>query len=270
MDFKKIFSFFTKKDTNEKITCKKCDAEHTLAVLRENYFICPDCKTYMRLGAYDRIALTVDEGSFEEFDKEMKSVNKIGFPDYESKLEKAEETSKLSEAVVCGKAKINSLPCYIFVMDSNFMMGSMGTVVGEKITRTFEKATKEKLPVIGFTTSGGARMQEGILSLMQMAKVSGAVKYHSEAGNLYITVLTDPTTGGVTASFAMLGDIIIAEPNALIGFAGQRVIEQTTGQKLPAGFQRSEFQLEHGFADMIEKRESLRATLGNLLEIHSK
>lgn len=270
MDFKKIFSFFSKKDDNEKIACKKCGSEHTLSVLREKYFICPECKTYMRLGALDRIALTVDEGTFTEIDAEMKSVNKIGFPDYENKLAKAEETSKLNEAVVCGTATICGNPCCIFVMDSNFMMGSMGTVVGEKITRIFEKATKEKLPVVGFTTSGGARMQEGILSLMQMAKVSGAVKYHSDGGNLYITVLTDPTTGGVTASFAMLGDIIIAEPNALIGFAGQRVIEQTTGQKLPQGFQRSEFQLEHGFADMIEKRENLRETLGNLLKIHSK
>ena len=150
------------------------------------------------------------------------------------------------------------------------MMGSMGTVVGEKITRLFEKATEKALPVIGFTTSGGARMQEGILSLMQMAKVSGAVKKHSDEGNLYITVLTDPTTGGVTASFAMLGDIIIAEPNALVGFAGARVIEQTTGQKLPKGFQRSEFQLDHGFVDMIEERKRLKYTLANILSLHRK
>ena len=268
MDIKKIFSLFSKNNDNEKIVCKKCGKEHTVSHLREKYFICPDCETYMRLGAYDRIALTVDEGTFNEIDKDMRSVNKIDFPDYEAKLSKAEETSKLNEAVVCGTAKICGEDCCIFVMDSNFMMGSMGTVVGEKITRLFEKATADKLPVIGFTTSGGARMQEGILSLMQMAKVSGAVKYHSDGGNLYITVLTDPTTGGVTASFAMLGDIIIAEPNALIGFAGQRVIEQTTGQKLPSGFQRSEFQLEHGFADMIEKRETLKETLGNLLKVH--
>lgn len=269
MDIKKMFSFLSKKD-EEKIICKKCGAEHSIAQLKKNYFICPDCETYMRLGAFDRISITVDEGSFTEIDAEMKSTNVIDFPEYEEKLKKAEDTSKLNEAVVCGKAKICGAECYIFVMDSYFMMGSMGTVVGEKITRTFEKATEEKMPVVGFTTSGGARMQEGILSLMQMAKVSGAVKYHSDGGNLYITILTDPTTGGVTASFAMLGDIIIAEPNALIGFAGQRVIEQTTGQKLPNGFQRSEFQLEHGFTDLIEKRENLKETIGNLLKIHSK
>ena len=157
----------------------------------------------------------------------------------------------------------------MFVMDSNFMMGSMGTVVGEKITRLFEFATKKKLPVVGFITSGGARMQEGILSLMQMAKVSGAVKRHSDGGNLYIAVLTDPTTGGITASFAMQGDIIIAEPKALIGFAGQRVIEQTTGEKLPEGFQRAEFLMEHGFIDMIEDRKRLKYTISKILGIHS-
>ena len=270
MDFKKIFSFFKKDNSAEKRTCKKCGAEHTIGELREKLYICPDCGVYMRIGALDRIALTVDEGSFTEIDGEMKSTNIIDFPDYDDKLTKATDASKLNEAVVCGTATISGNKCCIFVMDSNFMMGSMGTVVGEKITRLFEKATKENLPVVGFTTSGGARMQEGILSLMQMAKVSGAVRYHSDSGNLYITVLTDPTTGGVTASFAMLGDIIIAEPKALIGFAGQRVIEQTTGQKLPAGFQRAEFQLEHGFVDMVEKRETLRDTIGNLLSIHSK
>ena len=269
MDIKKLFGFFKKEDANKTKTCKKCGAEHTVTQLMDSLYICPSCGVYMRVGAMERIALTVDEGSFVEFDSDLKSNNIIGFPEYEEKLEKAISASNLNEAVVCGKATIKGNPCCIFVMDSNFMMGSMGTVVGEKITRLFEKATKESLPVVGFTTSGGARMQEGILSLMQMAKVSGAVRYHSDAGNLYITVLTDPTTGGVSASFAMLGDIAIAEPKALIGFAGQRVIEQTTGQKLPAGFQSAEFQLDHGFVDIVEKRETLRDTIGNLLSIHN-
>lgn len=270
MGIKEIFSFIKKDDNLQTRVCKKCDAEHKISELREKLYICPSCGQYMRIGALERIALTVDKDSFVEIDGELKSTNIIGFPDYEDKLSKASKSSNLNEAVVCGTASIEGNKCCIFVMDSNFMMGSMGTVVGEKITRLFEKATRESLPVVGFTTSGGARMQEGILSLMQMAKVSGAVRYHSDAGNLYITVLTDPTTGGVTASFAMLGDIIIAEPKALIGFAGQRVIEQTTGQKLPQGFQRAEFQLEHGFVDMVEKRETLTKTIGNLLTIHSK
>lgn len=270
MGIKEMFSFMKKGDSSQTRACKKCGAEHKISELREKLYICPSCGVYMRIGALERIALTVDKDSFLEIDAELKSTNIIGFPDYEEKLSKATQSSNLNEAVVCGTASIDGNKCCIFVMDSNFMMGSMGTVVGEKITRLFEKATKESLPVVGFTTSGGARMQEGILSLMQMAKVSGAVRYHSDAGNLYITVLTDPTTGGVTASFAMLGDIIIAEPKALIGFAGQRVIEQTTGQKLPQGFQRAEFQLEHGFVDMVEKRETLTKTIGNLLTIHSK
>lgn len=222
----------------------------------------------MRMGAKERLALIVDEGCFEELDKTMKSKNMIDFPDYESKLNKAMKASDLNEAVVCGIAKIDGNKSAVFVMDSNFMMGSMGCVVGEKITRLFEKATAEKLPVVGFITSGGARMQEGIYSLMQMAKVSGSIKRHSDGGNLYIAVLTDPTTGGVTASFAMQGDIIIAEPDALIGFAGARVIEQTTGQRLPEGFQRAEFMMEHGFVDMIEDRHRLKYTIAKLLEIH--
>ena len=265
-----ILDFFKINRQKESVICKKCGFSAEGTQFLENFMICPECDTYMRMGAYERLAVTVDEGSFTELDKPLKSENRIDFPGYDEKLSEAMKKSRLSEAVVCGTAEIGGNKCAIFVMDSNFMMGSMGTVVGEKITRLFEFALQNKLPVVGFTTSGGARMQEGILSLMQMAKVSGAVKRHSDAGNLYITVLTDPTTGGVTASFAMLGDIIIAEPRALVGFAGARVIEQTTGKKLPEGFQRAEFLLEHGFIDMIEARPRLKYTLSKILEMHSK
>lgn len=267
MELKNILGFLTK---DEERVCKKCGTPFKHSQLLENHMICPDCGTYMRMGAMERIALVTDEGSFAEDDGDLKSRNPIDFPDYSDKIQKAVKASGLSEGVVCGTCLIEGNPCGIFVMDSNFMMGSMGTVVGEKLTRLFEKATRENLPVVGFTTSGGARMQEGIFSLMQMAKVSGAVKKHSDSGNLYITVLTDPTTGGVTASFAMLGDIIISEPKALVGFAGARVIEQTTGKKLPEGFQRAEFMLEHGFIDLIEDRKRLKYTLGKLLKIHRR
>ena len=219
------------------------------------------------MNALQRIALIADD-DFQEIDGELMSKNLIDFPGYDEKLKKALETNDKNEAVTCGTCTIGGNKAAIFVMDSTFMMGSMGTVVGEKITRLFEFATKENLPVVGFTTSGGARMQEGIFSLMQMAKVSGAVKRHSDAGLLYVTVLTDPTLGGVTASFAMGGDITIAEPNALIGFAGARVVEQTTGQALPKGFQRSEFQLDHGFVDLIEERGKLKDTLASILKLH--
>lgn len=264
MEISKIFNF-GKKDKKTKTECKKCGKE----VLCGADYVCPECKTYFRMPARKRIKYTADKGSFVELYNDLKSKNIINFPDYDIKLEKAQASSGENEAVICGTCTIGKVKCAIFAMDSAFMMGSMGTVVGEKITRLFEYATKENLPVIGFTTSGGARMQEGILSLMQMAKVSGAVKIHSDSKNLYITVLTDPTTGGVTASFAMEGDIIIAEPNALVGFAGARIIEQTTGQKLPIGFQRSEFLLEHGFVDMIEERQNLSKTLSKLLSMHS-
>lgn len=248
--------------------CKQCGTEIPYEKYVENHCICPECGAYFRMRAVERLDATVDKGTFQEIDKKLKSKNPIDFPDYAQKLEKAEKASGLSEGVVCGTAKIDGTDCALFVMDSAFMMGSMGTVVGEKITRIFEKATALGLPVVGFITSGGARMQEGIFSLMQMAKVSGAVKRHSEAGLLYIAVLTDPTTGGITASFAMQGDIIIAEPKALIGFAGQRVVEQTTGEKLPEGFQRAEFQLEHGFVDLIEERPRMTYTIAKLLKLH--
>jgi len=212
--------------------------------------------------------MIVDEDSFVEHDKNLVSKNILKFPDYDSKLKKAKDTSNEKEAVVCGVAKIKGMECALFVMNSEFMMGSMGVVVGEKVTRLFEYATQNRLSVVGFTVSGGARMQEGVLSLMQMAKTSCAVKRHNDTGLLYITVLTDPTTGGVTASFAMEGDIILAEPGALIAFAGPRVIEQTIKQKLPEGFQRSEFLLEKGFIDAIVERKALRDTLANILKLH--
>ena len=268
MGLKDLFGFLKGGHAEEEKTCKKCEHTAKYSAFADNFMICPNCGTYMRMGAFERLAATVDDKSFSELYAELSSSNIIDFPDYDEKLEKAKAASGLNEGVVCGTAKIDGINTCIFVMDSNFMMGSMGTVVGEKITRLFEYATEKKLPVIGFTTSGGARMQEGILSLMQMAKVSGAVKRHSDGGNLYITVLTDPTTGGVTASFAMLGDIIIAEPKALVGFAGARVIEQTTGKKLPEGFQRAEFMQDHGFVDTIVERENMKKTLSLILKMH--
>lgn len=250
--------------------CNKCGAAIIAEDVKNGYYICPKCHGYFRIHAYRRIEMLADEGSFEEWDKEMEFVNPLEFRGYEEKVARLKEQTKLNEAVVTGKVKINGNPAVVGVCDGRFMMASMGHIVGEKITRAVERATEEKLPVIIFTCSGGARMQEGIVSLMQMAKTSAALKRHSDAGQLYISVLTDPTTGGVTASFAMLGDIILAEPNALIGFAGPRVIEQTIGQKLPKGFQRSEFLLDHGFVDRIVEREELKDVLAQILEMHSK
>ena len=249
--------------------CNKCGAAIIAEDVKNGYYICPKCHGYFRVHAYRRIEMLADEGSFEEWDKEMEFVNPLDFKGYEDKVARLKEHTKLNEAVVTGKIMINGNPAVIGVCDGRFMMASMGHIVGEKITRAVERATAEKLPVIIFTCSGGARMQEGIVSLMQMAKTSAALKRHSDAGQLYISVLTDPTTGGVTASFAMLGDIILAEPKALIGFAGPRVIEQTIGQKLPKGFQRSEFLLEHGFVDRIVEREEMKDVLAQILEIHS-
>ena len=248
--------------------CNKCGAAIIAEDVKKGYYICPICHGYFRVHAYRRIEMLADEGSFEEWDKEMEFVNPLEFRGYEEKVARLKEQTKLNEAVVTGKIMINGNPAVVGVCDGRFMMASMGHIVGEKITRAIEKATEEKLPVIIFTCSGGARMQEGIVSLMQMAKTSAALKRHSDAGQLYISVLTDPTTGGVTASFAMLGDIILAEPKALIGFAGPRVIEQTIGQKLPKGFQRSEFLLEHGFVDRIVEREEMKEVLAQILEMH--
>ena len=250
--------------------CNKCGAAIIAEDVKNGYYICPKCHGYFRVQAYRRIEMLADAGSFEEWDKEMEFVNPLEFRGYEEKVARLKEQTKLNEAVVTGKVMINGNPAVVGVCDGRFMMASMGHIVGEKITRAVERATEEKLPVIIFTCSGGARMQEGIVSLMQMAKTSAALKRHSDAGQLYISVLTDPTTGGVTASFAMLGDIILAEPNALIGFAGPRVIEQTIGQKLPKGFQRSEFLLDHGFVDRIVEREELKDVLAQILEMHSK
>lgn len=227
---------------------------------------CPECGKHLRISARRRIEITVDKGTFEEWDGELISTNPLHFPDYENKLQSLEKKTGLKDAVVTGKGRIYGNEVALGVMSSDFMMGSMGTVVGEKLTRMVERATKEKLPVIIFCCSGGARMQEGIFSLMQMAKVSQALKCHDEAGLLYVSVLTDPTTGGVTASFAMLGDVIVAEPGATIGFAGQRVISQTIGQKLPEGFQSAEFLQKHGFVDCVVKREKMRRTLKILME----
>jgi len=254
--------------------CNKCGAPILTDEVIQGNYICPKCHGYFRIPAYKRIESIADQDTFEEWDCDMNTengpVNPLEFRGYPEKVEKLREQTGLNEAVVTGKAKINGNPAVLGVCDGRFMMASMGWAVGEKITRAVERATEEKLPVILFTCSGGARMQEGIVSLMQMAKTSAALKKHSDAGLLYITVLTDPTTGGVTASFAMLGDIILAEPGALIGFAGPRVIEQTIGQKLPEGFQRAEFLLEHGFVDQIVKRNEMKEVLGKLIELHQK
>ena len=248
--------------------CNKCGAAILTEEVKSAGYICPKCQGYFRVHAYERIRMTVDEDSFEEWEKDMEFVNPLEFRGYEEKVKSLKEKTGLSEAVVTGKASIEGNPAVIAVCDGRFLMASMGQVVGEKITRAVERATKEQLPVIIFACSGGARMQEGIVSLMQMAKTAAALKRHSDAGLLYVSVLTDPTTGGVTASFAMLGDVILAEPKALIGFAGPRVIEQTIGEKLPKGFQRSEFLLEHGFIDRIVERKETRTVLGNILQMH--
>lgn len=248
--------------------CNKCGAAILTEEVKSAGYICPKCQGYFRVHAYERIRMTVDEDSFEEWEKDMEFVNPLEFRGYEEKVKSLKEKTGLSEAVVTGKASIEGNPAVIAVCDGRFLMASMGQVVGEKITRAVERATKEQLPVIIFACSGGARMQEGIVSLMQMAKTAAALKRHSDAGLLYVSVLTDPTTGGVTASFAMLGDVILAEPKALIGFAGPRVIEQTIGERLPKGFQRSEFLLEHGFIDRIVERKEMRTVLENILQMH--
>ena len=249
-------------------SCPSCKAMLFQNDLEENNGVCPKCGYHFRLSARQRIGLICDENTYEPWDENLTPKDPLSFPGYGAKLKASRLRSRELEGVLTGKASVGGVPCAIFAMDAGFMMGSMGSVIGEKITRLFERAVKEKLPVIGFTVSGGARMQEGILSLMQMAKTSGAVKLHSDAGLLYITVLTDPTTGGVTASFAMEGDIILSEPGALIAFAGPRVIEQTMRQKLPKGFQTAEFLLEKGFVDAVVPRKELRDTLSRLLRLH--
>lgn len=230
--------------------------------------VCPSCNYHSRLSAPERIDLTLDKGSFQEYDREMLSGDPICFPQYEGKQEELREKTGLRDAVITGEGKIRGYKCVLGVMDTRYMMASMGSVVGEKITRAIESATRQGLPLVLFTASGGARMQEGIVSLMQMAKTSGAVGRHSAAGLLYITVMTDPTTGGVMASFASLGDIIIAEPKVLVGFAGRRVIEDTIHQRLPDDFQSAEFLMDHGFVDMVVERKAIRRTLAHLFHLH--
>jgi acetyl-CoA carboxylase carboxyl transferase beta subunit len=247
--------------------CPNCHKDVPLSRLWANDLVC-SCGYHFRMKARQRIQMITDKGSFHELYPNMKADNPLNFPGYKEKLETVRVASSEKEAVVCGTAAIGKQKCCLFVMEPYFMMGSMGSAVGEKVTILFEYAVQHRLPVIGFTVSGGARMQEGLLSLMQMAKISAAVKRHSDAGLLYIAVLTDPTTGGVTASFAMEADIILAEPGATVGFAGARVIEQTTRKTLPEGFQKSEFVLKHGFIDSIIQRSSQKKYLNELLKMH--
>ena len=249
--------------------CNKCGGAIIAEDVKKDHYICPKCGGYFRVHARRRIEMVTDEGSFEEWDSDLQGGNPLEYKGYEQKLEKLQQKTGLSEAVITGKAKIDGRETAIGVCDGRFLMASMGEAVGEKIARAVERATEERLPVILFACSGGARMQEGIVSLMQMAKTSAAIQRFSAKGGLYISVLTHPTTGGVTASFASLGDIMLAEPGALIGFAGPRVIEQTIGEKLPAGFQRSEFQMEHGFVDQVVPRSQLRDTLIQVLQLHA-
>lgn len=247
--------------------CPNCRKSIPLSRLWANQLVCP-CGYHFRMRARQRIRMTADKNSFCELFQDLKSENPLHFPGYREKLDTVRAACSEEEAVICGTARIGRQDCCLFSMDPAFMMGSMGTAVGEKITSLFEYAAQHRLPVVGFTVSGGARMQEGLLSLMQMAKTSAAVKRHSDTGLLYIAILTDPTTGGVTASFAMEADITLAEPGALIGFAGSRVIEQTTRKSLPKDFQRAEFVLEHGFIDSIAARPQQRRLLSELLKMH--
>ena len=250
------------------VKCDKCGSIIYNEDLEANCYVCTSCNNHLRLKARTRINLFFDEGSFTPFGEEIKTANPLSFVGYEEKIEKSKHSTDSSEAVITGVAMVNGIKVAAAVMDSFFMMGSMGTAVGERITSIIEYATINKLPLIIFTTSGGARMQEGIFSLMQMAKISAAIGKHDDAGLLYITILTNPTTGGVTASFAMEGDIIISEPNALVGFAGRRVIENTIKETLPEDFQKAEFLLEKGFVDAIIDRRNLRREIYKILDMH--
>lgn len=250
------------------LKCPKCGEMVYRDDVKAHGYVCPKCEGYFRIGTRTRIRMVADTGTFQEWFTDLETENPLEYPGYEEKIANLQEKTKLHEAVTVGKCMVHGLETVLGVCDARFLMGSMGYVVGEKITRAFERATEEKLPVVLFTSSGGARMQEGIVSLMQMAKTSAAIRKHSEAGLFYLPVLTDPTTGGVTASFAMLGDVILAEPGALIGFAGPRVIAQTIGQKLPEGFQRAEFLVEKGIIDGVVERQELKETVWKLLKIH--
>ena len=249
------------------VKCEKCKEILYKETVRENYNICPNCGHYFRMHIDRRLELIIDKGTYKRFDLNIETTNPLELEDYPKKLKILREKTGLEEAVACGTGKINGENIVICIMDSGFLMGSMGAVVGEKITYAIDQAIKLEIPIIIFCTSGGARMQEGIISLMQMAKTTEALTKLDEAGLLYISVLTDPTYGGVTASFASLGDIVLAEPNAMIGFAGQRVIEQTIKEKLPEGFQTAEFLLEHGFVDKIVERHELKETLYKLIKL---
>ena len=253
-------------DDNKWQKCKRCNEIIYNEDLKNNLNICPKCGNYFRLTAFERIELLIDHGTFFEEDMTINSKNILDFSGYEEKLEVAREKSRMLDGVISGVGKINGIDVSIAAMEFNFMGGSVGSVVGEKITRALERGLEKKIPVVIVSSSGGARMQEGIVSLMQMAKTSGAVKRLNEAGIPFISVPVDPTTGGVTASFAMLGDVIVTEPNALIAFAGPRVIEQTVNQKLPKGFQRAEFLLEHGMVDVISERKDLKETIYRIIE----
>jgi len=248
------------------LICSQCQTR--IADPKESLWVCEKCGNHSRLGWQQRLSITADEGSFSEFDSGMKSGNPIEFPGYEEKISELQKTCETGEAVVTGRCLIKGYPCVIGIMDSRFMMASMGSVVGEKITRALEYATANRLPCVIFSASGGARMQEGIISLMQMAKTSGAVARHTEAGQLFISVITDPTTGGVTASFATLGDIILAEPGVTFGFAGKRVIQDTIGAVLPERFQTSQFVYEHGFIDAISHRRDLAGLISKIFALH--
>lgn len=251
------------------VKCDSCKEIIYKEDLHNNLSVCPNCGKNFRLSARRRIKQIADEGTFEEIGANIKTKDPLKFEGYLKKVELLKEKTDIEEAVKCGICKIYGLKVVLGVMDGNFLMGSMGAAVGERISLAIEKAIEEKIPFIMFCVSGGARMQEGIISLMQMARTSNEIAKLKESGNLYISVLTDPTTGGVTASFASLGDIILAEPKALIGFAGPRVIEQTIKQKLPDGFQSSEFLLEHGFIDKIVERKDMKETIGKILKLHS-
>ena len=275
---KKVNSIEEKAQRNEKaadmmigkwVKCDKCKEIIYKDDLHKNLSVCPNCGKHFRLSSRRRIKQIADEGTFEEIGKDILTKDPLDFAGYLKKVESLKEKTKIEEAVKCGICQIEGEKVVLGVMDGNFLMGSMGSAVGERITLAIETAIKEKLPLILFCVSGGARMQEGIVSLMQMAKTSSALAKLNKAGLLYISVLTDPTTGGVTASFASLGDIILAEPHALIGFAGPRVIEQTIKQKLPEGFQSSEFLLEHGFIDKIVERKDMKSTLAELIRLHN-
>lgn len=250
------------------VKCNICGEVIYKDDFHSNNKICISCEQHFRLDSYTRINLVIDAGTFCETNQDVTTKDPLNFPGYIEKVESLSKKTGLIEGVITGIGEINGEKVAIGAMDSRFLMGSMGSAVGERITRLIEQSTKEKLPLILFTASGGARMQEGIISLMQMAKTSAALARHNESGGLYITVLTDPTTGGVTASFAMLGDIILAEPGSLVGFAGQRVIKQTINQELPEGFQRAEFLLEHGFVDKIVSRNEMKETLYKIIKLH--